>query len=113
MKKFLYFLPAVVICLIYGFILLVLEGSFDAVIEMVYSVVLLYIALPVVGSFLLAKGRWWGSLFGIAMGLLLVVNNLQYTGHQHVNIDLPLGIAFAVYNGLMGVVCVMPERKGK
>ena len=110
MKKVLYFLPAVVICLIYGFILMVLEGGFDAAADMVRSVVVLYIALPVVGSVLLAKGKWWGSLFGVAMGLLLVYSNLQYSGHQHVNVDMPLGIAFAVYYGAMGIWCALPKR---
>lgn len=111
MKKILYILPAVAICLIYGFILLILEGTFDAVIEMVHSVVLLYIALPVIGSVLLAKGHWWGSLFGGAMGLLLIYNNLLYSGHQHVNMDLPLGIVFAIYYAVMGAVCALPKRK--
>lgn len=109
MKKVLYFLPAVVICLIYGFILLVLEGSFDAVIDLVRSVVVLYIVLPVIGSVLLARGKWWGSLFGAAMGLLLIYNNLQYSGYQHINLDMPLGIAFAVYYGAMGAWCALSK----
>lgn len=111
MKKILYFLPAAIICLIYGFILLVLEGTFDAVIDMVHSVVLLYIALPILGSVLLVKGKWWGSLFGAGMGLLLIYNNLQYAGHQHLNMDIPLGIVFIVYYVVMGVVCALPKRK--
>lgn len=110
MRKVLHFLPVAVIALIYGLILLVLEGSFDAVIDMVHSVVILYVALPLVGSILLASGKWWGSFFGIAMGLLLIYTNLQYSGHQHVNVDVPLGIAFAVYYGAMGVWCVPPRR---
>lgn len=110
MKKVLYFLPVFTICLIYGFILIVLEGSFDAAVDMVHSVAVLYVALPVIGSVLLAKGKWWGSLFGIAMGLLLVYNNLQYSRHQHINVDMPLGIAFAVYYLMMGVLCSLPRR---
>ena len=110
MKRILYFIPVAVITLIYGFILLVLEGSFDAVIDIVHSVVILYIALPLVGSVLLAGGKWWGSFFGIAMGLLLIYTNLQYSGHQHVNMDVPLGIAFAVYYGAMGILCALPKR---
>lgn len=112
MKKFLYYLPAAAICLIYGFILLILEGNFDAVTDMVHSVVLLYIALPVLGSSLLVKGCWWGSLFGGAMGVLLIYNNLQYTGHQHINLDIPLGIVFIVYYAVVGVVCALPKRNG-
>ena len=59
MKKILYLFPAVLICLIYGFVLLVLEGSFDAVISAVHSIVFLYILLPVTGSVLLVNNKWW------------------------------------------------------
>lgn len=111
MRRILYSLPAVLICLIYGFLIFILEGSFDAVIDAVQSVVILYIALPVIGSILLVKNKWWGSVFGMAMGLLLIYNNLQYTAHKHVNVDLPLGIAFALYYALMGVLCVVSNRK--
>ena len=105
MKKFLYLLPAILICLIYGFVLLVLEGSFDAVVDAVQSVAVFYILLPVIGSALLLKNKWWGSLFGAGMGLLLIWNNLHYTGHQHVNMDLPLGIFFVLYYPVCGLAC--------
>ena len=111
MKKILFWLPAFVICLIYGFILLILEGSFEAAVDMVQNVVVLYIALPVIGSVLLSRGKWWGSIFGIAMGLLLIYNHLQYSGHQHVNVDVPLGIVFAVYYLVMGILCALPKRR--
>ena len=107
MKKFLYCLPAALICLIYGFILFAVAGTFDAAVDMVHSVVLLYILLPIIGSVLLARGKWWGSLFGAAMGLLLIYNNLQYTGHQHVNVDIPLRIFFVIYY----LVCGLMEGK--
>lgn len=110
MKKLLYFLPAILICLIYGFLLFVLEGTFDAVIDAVQSVVFLYILLPITGSVLLVKNKWWGSLFGAGMGLLLIWNNLQYTAHQHVNIDLPLGIFFVLYYLACGIVCGLGSR---
>lgn len=111
MKKVLYSLPAVLICLIYGFLLFILEGTFDAVIDAVRSVVILYILLPVIGSALLVKNKWWGSLLGAAMGVLLIWHNLQYTGHQHVNIDLPLGVGLIVYYIVCGIVCGLTNRK--
>lgn len=111
MKKMMYFLPAVLVCLIYGFVLFFLEGTFDAVIDMIHSVVFLYILLPVTGSVLLSKGKWWGGLVGAAMGLLLAWNNLQYTGFQHVNIDLPLGIAVSMYYIACGLCCRRTARK--
>lgn len=110
MKKILYLFPAILICLIYGFVLLVLEGSFDAVISAVHSIVFLYILLPVTGSVLLVNNKWWGSLIGAGMGLLLIWNNLQYTGHQHVNIDLPLGIFVVFYYLLCGIICGLGNR---
>lgn len=110
MKKYLYMLPAILICLIYGFLLFVLEGTLDAVIDAVQSVAFLYILLPVTGSVLLVKNKWWGSLFGAGMGLLLIWNNLQYTGHQHVNIDLPLGIFLVLYYLVCGIICGLDNR---
>lgn len=110
MKKILYLFPAVLICLIYGFVLLVLERSLDAVISAVHSIVFLYILLPVTGSVLLVNKKWWGSLIGAGMGLLLIWNNLQYTGHQHVNIDLPLGIFVVFYYLLCGIICGLGNR---
>lgn len=63
-KKFLYLLPAILICLIYGFVLLVLEGSFDAVVDAVQSVAVFYILLPVIGSALLLKTNGGGACLG-------------------------------------------------
>lgn len=102
MRKLLYFLPSALIFVLYGFILLVLEGTFDAVLDMVHSVVLLYILLPLAGSVLLCKGKWWGGIVGAAMGLLLICNNLQYAGYQHVNLDMPVGIFVVLYYLLCG-----------
>ena len=113
MKKVVYSFPALVICLIYAFIFIVLDGTFDAVIDAVNSVVLAYIALPVIGSVLLMRNHWWGSVSGATMGVLLIYNNLQYTGHQHVNIDFPLGVFVVIYYAVMGVVCYKSQKKSK
>lgn len=107
MRKLLYFLPSALILLIYGFILLAVAGTFDAALDMVQSVVVLYILLPVCGSVLLSKGKWWGGLVGAAMGLLLVWNNLQYSGHQHIDVDIPIGIFIMIYY----LTCGLVERK--
>ena len=88
MKKFLYLLPAILICLIYGFVLLVLEGSFDAVVDAVQSVAVFYLLLPVIGSALLLKNKWWGSLFGAGMGL---PNMKKYSDNMKIESEVGKG----------------------
>ena len=107
MRKLLYFLPSAVILLIYGIIFLAAGGTFDAAVDMVQSVVVLYILLPLCGSILLSHGKWWGGLVGAAMGLLLVWNYLQYSGHQHINVDIPIAVFVMVYY----LICGLAERK--
>ena len=105
MKKYLYIMPAVLICMLYG-LLAALAGGFGGF----QPIAFVNICLPILAGVLLRKNKWWGSFFGIAMGLLLLYTNLQYSGHQHVNMDMPLGIAFAVYYGAMGVWCALTKQ---
>ena len=108
MKKVLYLLPAVLICMIYRLLtIFVMGGDISAV----QPIVILYIALPVVGSVLLMKNKSWGSLIGAAMGVLMVWQYLLSDGHQHTNLDLTIGTAVILYYALMGILCVMTNRK--
>lgn len=53
-------------------------------------------ALLWVGGFLLHKRKIWGILFGLLPALHLLYMSTQYTG-QVINIEMPLGIATALY----------------
>ena len=105
MKKFLYIMPAVLICMLYA-LLTALAGGIGGY----QPVVLLYIGFPLLAGILLRKNKWWGSLFGMAMGALLVYMGSQSSG-QPIDIERPMGVAFIIYYALMGILCLMDIRK--
>ena len=66
MKKTLYFLPAVLGSVIYIFLGIV--SSFAAINPFVWlSLILLFIS-----GLLMNKNKWWGCIFGILIGVLLI-----------------------------------------
>ena len=103
MKKFLYILPAVLICMLYA-LLAALAGGIGGFQPIAY----LYIACPVLAGIFLRRDKWWGCLFGIAMGAVLLYMGSQAAG-QVMDIERPLGLAFVVYYAIMGIVCY-PKR---
>ena len=63
MKKILYFIPAIVFGLVYC--LLLVEGQGPI---LWYG--WLFLALMIVSGILLVKGKWWGAIPGVAIGIL-------------------------------------------
>ena len=105
MKRFLYIMPAVLICMLYA-LLTALAGGISGY----QPVVLLYIGFPLLAGILLRKNKWWGSCFGIAMGAVLVYMGSQSNG-QPIGIERPMGAAFIAYYAVMGILCLMDTRK--
>ena len=99
MKKFLYLLPAVLICMLY-MLLAALAGGIGGFQPIAY----LYIACPILAGIFLRRDKWWGCLFGIAMGAVLLYMGSQTTG-QVMELERPLGLAFVIYYTIMGLVC--------
>ena len=99
MKKFLYILPAVLILMLYA-LLATLAGGITGF----QPIAFVYILLPIVAGILLRKGNWWGCLFGLAMGAVLIYMSGQHNG-QVMDIERPMGIAFLVYYAVMGLIC--------
>ena len=98
MKKYLYIMPAVLICMLYG-LLAALAGGFGGF----QPIAIVNICLPIVAGILLRKNRWWGCLFGAAMGALLI-----FTGMSAARI---VGMVLAVYYIAMGIVCAVSNKK--
>ena len=98
MKKFLYIMPAVLICMLYG-LLAALTGGFGGFQPIAY----VNIGLPILAGILLRKNKWWGSLFGAAMGAALM-----FTG---VTIARIAGMVLAAYYNIMGIVCAVSQKK--
>lgn len=98
MKKYLYIMPAVLICMLYG-LLAALAGGFGGF----QPIAFVNICLPILAGVLLRRNKWWGSIFGIAMGALLI-----FTGMTVARIA---GIILAVYYIAMGIVCAASNKK--
>ena len=99
MKKFLYVMPCVLVIMLYT-LLTILEGGIGGF----QPIVLVYIGFPVLAAVFLRKGKWWGCLFGIAMGAVLFYMGSQYTG-QTIDIERPAGTIFLLYYAIMGLLC--------
>ena len=98
MKKFLYIMPAVLICMLYG-LLAALAGGFGGF----QPIAIVNICLPIAAGMLLRKNKWWGSLFGAAMGAMLI-----FTGMTAARIA---GIVLALYYIVMGIVCAVSQKR--
>ncbi len=105
MKKALYIFPAAAIILIYGFLLWITRADIGEILAIFTGVAGLYLLLPILGSLLLLKGKWWGSFFGMAMGFLMIYQDLNDFTMQHIDVEIPLGIAFLVYYAFVGFLC--------
>lgn len=100
MKQFLYVMPAVLICMLYA-LLAALAGGISGF----QPIAFVYIALPLLAGILLRKGNWWGCLFGITMGGILL-----YTG-KNVMIAFAAGLVLVAYYAAMGLVCAASRKE--
>lgn len=62
-----------------------------------------FVALLIVSAVFMSKGKWWGSLGGVIVGLMLIYMSTQYTG-QVIDIERPLGIGFLAYYLICGIL---------
>ena len=93
MKKILYYLPVII-----GFIFYITVSFLGSVNSFVWLALLLLL----VGAVLLNKNKWWGSIFGILVGCLLIYMGTQETGQ--IIKETPFGIIMIVYYIICGVV---------
>lgn len=102
MKRVLYTMPAVMVVLFYG-MLAVLAGGVSGFQPRAWLMVL----MPVASAVLLVAGRWWGSIFGMLLGGLMISIGLS-GGNQMVML---FGIAVFAYYLVMGILCMKDSRK--
>lgn len=97
--KVLYVMPAILWCTV-ALLLLLISGGRDMV-----SFFWVYPILPLIAAVLLWKGKWWGCLPGIFMGILM------FTQVQNEQVS---GLRYCVYFAVMGILCyVTSRRKGE
>lgn len=104
MKKFLYILPAVLICMVYTMFAALAGGIGDF-----QPIAFLYIGLPILSGVLLRKEKWWGCLAGIAMGGILIYNGM--TARPQLFAGFVIGLVLAAYYAAMGLICVASQKK--
>ena len=103
MKKVFYTAPAIVLCVIYGSLIL-LAGQFASLELKAWLTIL----LPVVSAVLLNKGYRWGFLPGLALGLVLMGLGAFGAGSLW-NFDMILGAILALYYAAMGIVAAVKK----
>ncbi len=104
MKKFLYIMPAVLICMLYA-LLAALAGGIGGF----QPIAFVYILLPIAAGVLLRKGKWWGCFFGIAMGGLMIYSGM--TAQPQLFVGFVIGLILAAYYAAMGLVCAADRGK--
>ena len=97
MKKCIYYIPAVIALLFYTF--LAIASGFGSI----NSATWFFVALLFVAAVLLSKNKWWGALFGVVVGLILIWMSFQYTGQLN-DIERPLGIAICLFYVICGII---------
>ena len=103
MRKFLYIMPAVLICMLYA-LLTVLAGGIGGF----EPVAFVYITLPILAGVLMRKGKWWGCLFGVAMGGILIYNGM--TAQPQIFTGFVIGLILAAYYAAMGLSCAASRK---
>ena len=101
MKKVFYTAPAIVLCVIYGSLIL-LAGQFASLELKAWLTIL----LPVASAVLLNKGFRWGFLPGLVLGLFLMGLGFLTPGPVF-DFDLILGMILTLYYAAMGIVAAV------
>ncbi len=97
MKKCIYNIPAIIALLFYA--ALAITSGFGSINPAAWF----FVALLFVAAVLLSKNKWWGALFGVIVGLILIRMSFQYTG-QLIDIESPLGIALCLFYVVCGII---------
>lgn len=103
MKKTVFYIPAILHSILVCFVILLRIGW-------VSPIAFVWIALFLVGGFLLGKGKFWGGAFGILPGIHLIYMSTKDTG-QIINIELPSGIIILIFYILCSGFVFYKEKK--
>lgn len=89
MKKILYFFPVGLGCIIYIFLGII--SSFVSINPFVWGALILLC----ISGILMNKNKWWGCIFGILIGVLLIYVGSRETGQ--IIKETPFGIIICIY----------------
>ena len=95
-------MPAVMVVLFYGMLAILAGGVGGFQLRAWLTVV-----MPVAAAVLLLAGRWWGSIFGMSLGGLLI--SIGKIGNS--DIAMLFGFMVFVYYLIMGILCMKDAKK--
>lgn len=96
MAKILYFIPFAIGCILYTF--LGLAVSFGAIDPFVW----IALGMLCISGLLMNKGKCWGCVFGILVGILLIYMGTRETGQ--IIKETPFGIVICTYYVICAIV---------
>lgn len=70
---------------------------------------MVFVILLFIAAFMLNKNKWWGSLFGVIVGVALVWMSFQYTG-QPIDIERPIGIVLCLFYAICGTISFLTSK---
>lgn len=105
MKKIIFYIPAVLVAIFYGFIAITMG------VKSISPFVLVFMGMLFVSAFLLERKRFWGAFFGILPAIYVIYMGTQETGQ--VVSETPIGIALFLFYTICGVLVFRRAKKDK
>lgn len=102
MRKLLFYIPAILFTLIFGVLTSFLGLGATS------PVVLIWLALWFISGFILNKGYFWGSLFGILPAIHLIYMGAQETGQ--IISETPAGIVILSFYVICGYLVYRKKK---
>lgn len=90
MKKFIFYIPTVLLAIIFGG-LTIIYG-----ISSISPIVIVWIGLFLVGGFMLNQYKSWGAIVGMLPGIHFIYMSTKDTG-QAIDIELPIGLIILIF----------------
>ena len=97
MKRTIYYIPALLALILY--LILGITCGFNAI----HTLAWVCIFILFISGFLMSNKLWYGFIFGILVGFLLIYMSMIDTG-QILNIERPSGFILCAYYGICGVL---------
>lgn len=108
MKKLVYYIPAIITLVFVGFVtILAIKGS----VGFINPIAWILTAMLFIAAILLAKKQWWGFIFGLPIGIVLIYMGMQETGQ--IFKEWPIGVAFVVYYIICAILSFEDWRASK
>jgi hypothetical protein len=104
MKKFVFYIPAIIFIVLYGLLAIANIGA-------VSPVVIVWLVLFLMGGILLSKDNFWGSLLGMLPAIHLIYMGTQET-RQIIN-EIPIGIVILIFYIICGYFIHRNNKKSK